>query len=139
VLVHDLRLKHVRLFVCPRAAQMKPLRAFPLPIHVGTDICQISRIHAILSGPQRLRFVNRILTTDEPSRRDSRLEAALRLDDAAPAEFPPRKGEAERDKDGVLGDRETLLWKAATFMAGRWVFSWMIGARRARLTLDVCG
>ncbi|KAH7328049.1 hypothetical protein B0I35DRAFT_7248 [Stachybotrys elegans] len=94
---------------------MKPLRPFPLPIHVGTDICQISRIHAILSGHQRLRFIDRILTSDEPSRRDSRLQATLHLNHSAPA----RTSKATRDNNGGVEDSEALLWKAATFMAGR--------------------
>ncbi|KAK4192426.1 hypothetical protein QBC35DRAFT_447271 [Podospora australis] len=38
---------------------------FPFPISVGTDICKISRIHKILSGPRAVRFIRLILTDEE--------------------------------------------------------------------------
>ncbi|CAH0033628.1 unnamed protein product [Clonostachys rhizophaga] len=76
---------------------MRPLRAFPLPINVGTDICQISRIHRILEGPRAARFVDRILGPHE------RAAAASRL-------LPLTRSGGSRDGE---------LWKTAAFIAGR--------------------
>lgn len=71
---------------------MRPLRAFPLAINVGTDICQISRIHGILRSPRGTRFVNRILAPEERSRWEKKM------------------AEETKDIDGL---------KRAAFLAGR--------------------
>ena len=44
-----------------------PLRPFPLPISIGTDICSINRVRAILSkGDNNLkRYLRRFLTPRE--------------------------------------------------------------------------
>lgn len=85
---------------------MKPLRPFPLPISIGTDICQISRVHAILAGPRRERFLRRVLAPEERRREAARLEWA---DAGAGA--------------GAGGESGGRLWRVATFVAGRYVLS----------------
>lgn len=93
---------------------MKPLRAFPFALNVGTDICQISRIHGILSGPRRARFVNRILAPEELAQRDPRLDLP-----GLGGDFTAAPKETARRDDGEAAVRETPLWKAAAFLAGR--------------------
>lgn len=85
---------------------MKPLRPFPFPLNVGTDICQISRIYSILAGPRATRFVKRILTPEELASHDARLQILTRRhgSDAAP----------------VVDGRDPELWKCAAFVAGRY-------------------
>ena len=101
---------------------MKPLLPFPIPLNVGTDICQISRIYGILNGPRAMRFVHRILAPDEKSRTDPRLHVLERarrsLQDAKYGKVaaPPR-GETHRDIEA----RDPELWKCAAFIAGRYV------------------
>lgn len=96
---------------------MKPLRAFPLPLNVGTDICQISRVYGILRTPRASRFVNRILAHEERPR-FAALASALPL--------MPRP-ESLRTRDGdhhgheAVAARDPEGWKAAAFMAGRCV------------------
>ncbi|PHH59205.1 hypothetical protein CDD81_3560 [Ophiocordyceps australis] len=46
---------------------MKPLRAFPLALGIGTDICQISRIHGILARGRGAGLVRRVLAPEERS------------------------------------------------------------------------
>ncbi|KAG6014415.1 hypothetical protein E4U43_006558, partial [Claviceps pusilla] len=79
----------------------RPLRPFPFPLNVGTDICQISRIYGILNGPRRTRFINRILAPEEVKQYLSRFGAVH------------AKNEVGRDL------KETELWKRAAFVAGR--------------------
>ncbi|KAK0714668.1 4'-phosphopantetheinyl transferase superfamily, partial [Lasiosphaeris hirsuta] len=67
---------------------------FPFPIHIGTDICQISRIHAILSGARGARFIRRVLAEEELARPRGHVKAVL---------------------DGDVGP----VRDAAVFMAGR--------------------
>lgn len=76
---------------------MKPPRFFPFPINVGTDICQISRIQAILQGPRASRFVDRILAPEE---RQTLVQRGLALN-----------GSSKEDKDAE--------YKRAAFIAGR--------------------
>lgn len=76
------------------------LRAFPLPLGVGTDICHIPRIYKILSGPESARFIKKVMTDDE--RKDPWLLWVF------------------RPREKTSGDlHDTLLWKAAAFLAGR--------------------
>ncbi|CAI6089799.1 unnamed protein product [Clonostachys chloroleuca] len=98
---------------------MRPLRAFPLPINVGTDICQISRIYRILEGPRAARFVDRILGPHE------RVVAASRLLPLTLVGSPGTEGNRDSlmppltpaARSGVSRDDE--LWKTAAFIAGR--------------------
>lgn len=78
----------------------KPFLPFPLPIHVGTDICRVSRIASLLAHPTRgRRFVDRVLSPEERSL--PRVRRAL--------------GEGYHG-EGPWGGPE-----AAEFMAGRFV------------------
>ncbi|KAM4056675.1 4'-phosphopantetheinyl transferase superfamily protein [Hirsutella rhossiliensis] len=90
---------------------MRPLRAFPLALSVGTDICHIARIHAILRGPRRGRFVRRILAPEELAAADDRLPGLT-------AEGGLVAGDGDGDGDGGAV-RKTGLWKMAVFVAGR--------------------
>ncbi|KHO01549.1 4'-phosphopantetheinyl transferase [Metarhizium album ARSEF 1941] len=83
-----------------------PIRPFPFPINIGTDICQISRIYTILRGPRRTRFINRVLAPEEVAWHGARLNwsAADLKTDHSPG-------------DG--GVRGTDLWRTAAFVAGR--------------------
>ncbi|VUC21800.1 unnamed protein product, partial [Clonostachys rosea] len=95
--------------------QMRPLRAFPLPINVGTDICQISRIYRILEGPRAARFVDRILGPHERSSAASRL---LSLKGSRLAGSVATEG--NRNSPPSPSDpRDDELWKTAAFIAGR--------------------
>lgn len=93
---------------------MKPLRPFPLPVNIGTDICQISRIYTILSGPRATRFVHRILSHEEQARKDARLHilSQTRENVAWKADNKPLL----RDE---IEARDPELWKCAAFVAGR--------------------
>ncbi|QUC20005.1 uncharacterized protein UV8b_04246 [Ustilaginoidea virens] len=83
-----------------------PLRAFPFPLNVGTDICQISRVRRILDSPRRTRFINRILAPEELESHKARLD--------------PSPGTILA-KDAQIGGRggETPPWETAAFLAGR--------------------
>ena len=82
---------------------MKPLRPFPLPIRVGTDICQISRIFGILATARGPSFVRRVLTEEEQAASKERLAIVVE--------------EGKMPKLG-LGE-EPRMWAAAAFLAGR--------------------
>lgn len=84
---------------------MRPLRGFPLALGVGTDICRISRVHGILRGPRRERFVRRILAPEEVAAAGERL-------------LVPSGADGDSDGDGDEA-RKTGLWKMAVFVAGR--------------------
>ncbi|CAG9998012.1 unnamed protein product [Clonostachys byssicola] len=92
---------------------MRPLRAFPLPINVGTDICQISRIYRILKGPRAARFVDRILGPHERAAAASRL-LPLRTEGNHNS---PSLSSGSVARSG--GSRDDELWKTAAFIAGR--------------------
>lgn len=87
-------------------------KPFPIPMTVGTDICQISRIFRVLASARGPRFVDRILTPGERA-----MSAVM------------RKGEvraASLSEDSIRGAAwealkrtEPELWKKAQFMAGR--------------------
>ncbi|XWW99391.1 hypothetical protein V2A60_007401 [Cordyceps javanica] len=98
---------------------MRPLRAFPLPLNVGTDICQISRVYDILTTPRATRFVHRILAVEERPR-FAALAGALPLvtRPAAPDQHQHRNQEATAATASASA-RDPEGWKAAAFMAGR--------------------
>ncbi|KAI9167100.1 atp synthase f0 [Paramyrothecium foliicola] len=100
-----------------QASQMKPLRPFPLPLNVGTDICQISRIYGIVAGPRRSRFINRILTPEEWSRKQLQLNGDTAGHGATNGGTPPPKH--QKLSDGLQTQRDPDLWKVAVFVAGR--------------------
>lgn len=84
-------------------------------MNIGTDICQISRIYGILSGPRATRFVHRILAPEEQLHAASRLAS---LSSARVREDVPTDGV----KDGVYAQRDPEIWKTAAFIAGRQVY-----------------
>jgi len=54
----------------------RPILPFPIPLHIGTDICRVSRILSILTNPKRgRRFVDRVLSPEERGLR--RVRSAL--------------------------------------------------------------
>ena len=110
---------------------MRPLRAFPLPLKVGTDICQISRVYDILTTPRATRFVDRILAVEERPR-FAALAGALPLvtRPAAPDQHQHRNQNQRHHQEATAtaaaaaasaSARDPEGWKAAAFMAGRYV------------------
>ncbi|KAI5463184.1 hypothetical protein BGZ63DRAFT_402522 [Mariannaea sp. PMI_226] len=101
---------------------MKPLRPFPFPLNIGTDICQISRIYRILDSPRAIRFVNRILAPQELARNDARLRVLKRTSDARSG---LKSSSSEITTPGAqlahesLAARDPELWNCAAFLAGR--------------------
>ncbi|TFB03633.1 hypothetical protein CCMA1212_004266 [Trichoderma ghanense] len=113
---------------------MKPLRPFPFPLNIGTDICRISRIHAILRSPRRAtRFVNRIFSPEEQARKDARLQCLERrplnaFSDEALGSSGMDAGiklSSEEMNAGTklsseeIARRDPEWWAAASFVAGR--------------------
>ena len=96
---------------------MKPLRAFPLPLNVGTDICQISRIYSILRSPRRARFVNRILAPEEVAQKDPRLD----FHGVGTTKSSQTSARESAKHDAEVALRETPLWQSAAFLAGRYL------------------
>ncbi|KAG6181037.1 hypothetical protein E4U36_004368, partial [Claviceps purpurea] len=92
-----------------------PLRPFPFPIHVGTDICQISRIYAILNSPRRRRFIHRVLAPEEVAQHGTRLGEDISVEAAKSDRDGTRPGTGT-GKGDVKG---SALWKTAAFLAGR--------------------
>ncbi|KAL2121452.1 hypothetical protein VTJ04DRAFT_5479 [Mycothermus thermophilus] len=124
----------------------KPPFLFPFPIHIGTDICRIPRIARLLRPDppeRRIRFVRRILDPVEVASAPLALKKILGFASAARTVeeenierlASSRTPEADgADNDGVgeclastaqegeekdAGEEDTALWRAATFMAGR--------------------
>ncbi|PTB70908.1 hypothetical protein BBK36DRAFT_1175950 [Trichoderma citrinoviride] len=104
---------------------MKPLRPFPFPLNIGTDICRISRIYAILRSSRGPRFVDRIFSPEEQARKDERLQC---LDHRPPLGNAFGDEEALGRQSGMkknLGSSEEIArrdperWAAASFVAGR--------------------
>lgn len=115
---------------------------FPQPLRVGTDVCQVSRVYRILTsgGPARrrgARFVERLLAPREREPARLRAEVAWLLSPSS-SSSPGREGQRrlaaipgqEKEKgqgQGVVmvagGRRDARVWKAAEFLAGRYVFS----------------
>jgi holo-[acyl-carrier protein] synthase len=88
-------------------AHMGPLRPFPFPFNVGTDICQISRIHKILVSPRAQRFVRRVLAPEE---QQARTTFGLHAPDGH---------QQTQSLSAGLSGRDQELWKMASFIAGR--------------------
>jgi holo-[acyl-carrier protein] synthase len=118
---------------------MKPLRPFPLPLKIGTDICQISRIYAIISGSgggscgsstgrgRAQRFIDRVLSPEEQAADRARLRLGSGGGDAVREEaegwgrgrFSRIEGEGGSMSWREMKRRDPELWNTATFMAGR--------------------
>ncbi|GKU03965.1 atp synthase f0 [Fusarium langsethiae] len=103
-----------------RAVPMKPLRAFPFPINVGNDICQISRIYGILSGPRAARFVNRVLSPEELAVNHARINVL----DSVKAQKPGlqdalRKANETSQPHKRIAANNPEMWSCAAFIAGR--------------------
>jgi holo-[acyl-carrier protein] synthase len=96
---------------------MKPLLPFPIPLNIGTDICQISRIYGILNSPRATRFVHRILAPDEKSRNDPRLQVLQRARESLKLASKEIHSQDHRKIEAEDPD----LWKCAAFIAGRFV------------------
>ncbi|TLD26494.1 hypothetical protein PspLS_04689 [Pyricularia sp. CBS 133598] len=80
-------------------------RQFRFPLSLGTDICSIPRIRRILDGPQRDRFIQRVLLPEERGR-------VYKYLNTTPGQALATA--AAKNSDAELGCR-----KAAEFMAGR--------------------
>ncbi|KAH8836697.1 hypothetical protein MCOR27_001456 [Pyricularia oryzae] len=85
------------------AAAMTLRRQFCFPLSLGTDICNIPRIRRILDGPQRDRFIRRVLLPEERGRVYNYLNTT--------------PGQVSRT--AVASDVELGRRKAAEFLAGR--------------------
>ncbi|GJC79104.1 4'-phosphopantetheinyl transferase B, mitochondrial [Colletotrichum liriopes] len=86
-------------------------RPFPFPLNIGTDICQVSRIYRLLASDRGARFLQRVFTKDE---------RALVPADPPSAHTSTTKPETSQDGDfQALKKHNPLLWKKATFVAGR--------------------
>jgi hypothetical protein len=90
-------------------------RAFPFALSIGTDICKISRINAILQGKRAVQFWNKVLNYSERKVYDHKFEVikeykALK---ATKNKLPP-------DSEKVMNDR---LWILAAFVSGRSVYT----------------
>ncbi|KAF4773678.1 ATP synthase F0 [Colletotrichum scovillei] len=90
---------------------MLPPKRFPFPLQLGTDLCQISRIYRILASDKESSFLRRILTQDERLAIPAHLKSADAS--ATPSEIP------KDDDFQALKKRNPLLWKKASFLAGR--------------------
>ncbi|KAK1712939.1 uncharacterized protein BDZ83DRAFT_638143 [Colletotrichum acutatum] len=90
---------------------MLPPKRFPFPLQLGTDLCQISRIYRILASDKESRFLRRILTKDERLAIPADLKSADAS--ATPSEY------SKDDDFQTLKKRNPLLWKNASFLAGR--------------------
>ncbi|KAF4449486.1 hypothetical protein F53441_7256 [Fusarium austroafricanum] len=99
---------------------MKPLRAFPLPLNIGTDICQISRIYRILFSPRATRFVNRVLTPEELAKKDARLNIldSVRAQQCK-LQLNLHGGRKTLQTHDQLASNDPEMWKCAAFIAGR--------------------
>ena len=119
---------------------MPPPLPFPLPLHVGTDICRISRIAVILRGPHCRRFVRRVLSPEEltrakPAVHDVMRAASEKSIGAIKAGLVVGGGVWETERDGVVvkgglaagrteggeeEERDAVMYRrAAEFVAGR--------------------
>jgi phosphopantetheinyl transferase (holo-ACP synthase) len=112
-------------------------RAFPYPITIGTDICQISRIYHILTkGDSRYTklFQKRILTPREQTAHADRLKALRiyihKLSQIEGVSKPPPTGISNEiiraaqglramGKDQLLEEMGGSLDDVAVFLAGR--------------------
>ena len=99
----------------------RAVRRFPYPLSIGTDICHIPRIYSILNSTRAVRFLRRILNEEELARAQSLSPIARVLQQGFTSGVPKDTGE---EADSVVSkafhdDRDSELWKAAVFMAGR--------------------
>ncbi|KAK1598296.1 uncharacterized protein LY79DRAFT_285142 [Colletotrichum navitas] len=86
-------------------------RRFPFPLNIGTDICQVSRIYRLLASDRGVRFLQRVFTKDERT-----LVPAC----SSSGQTSTTKPESSQDGDfRALKKHNPLLWKRATFVAGR--------------------
>lgn len=92
-----------------------PPKPFPVPLTVGTDICQISRIFRVLASARGSRFVDRILTPDERAASAVLRHGILSATSLRPGDLNGTPGMVWTD----LKRAEPQLWKKAQFMAGR--------------------
>ncbi|KAK2059878.1 hypothetical protein LY76DRAFT_433083 [Colletotrichum caudatum] len=86
-------------------------RPFPFPINIGTDICQVSRVYRLLASDRGASFLRRVLTKDERA-----------LVPVGPSSGHASTAKLESSQDGdfqALKKHNPLLWKQATFVAGR--------------------
>lgn len=104
------------------------VRPFPYPLNIGTDICHIPRIYSILNSARAARFVRRVLTEEEAARRGQRVSPIARIlqNDAGiqkhgevTEERSKVKSLSDSQRSHAEADRESELWEAAVFMAGR--------------------
>ena len=105
---------------------MKPLRPFPFPLNIGTDICRISRIYAILRSSRGPRFVDRIFSPEEQARKDGRLQCLDRRpldnafgDEEALGRLSGMKNLGSQLSSEEIARRDPERWAAASFVAGR--------------------
>ncbi|KAH7165602.1 hypothetical protein EDB81DRAFT_259082 [Dactylonectria macrodidyma] len=103
---------------------MRPLRTFPFPLNIGTDICQISRIYRILSSSRGKRFVNRILAPEEIALKDVRLNVLTHTSRLSGYSRPLEATIATGMRQGqqtheALAALDPEMWKCAAFIAGR--------------------
>lgn len=101
---------------------MKPLRAFPFPINIGNDICQISRIYAILSGPRAARFVNRVLSPEELAVNHARINVLGIVKAQKPGlQDALHKANETSQLHKQIASNDPEVWSCAAFMAGRYL------------------
>ncbi len=109
---------------------MRPPLPFPLPLHVGTDICSISRIRLLLQSQHCRRFVRRVLTPEELPRAHFTVHRAIKVGSekaigAAIAKAFVKDGARDGAEDEVDPDsdeaeeRAYVMRRAAGFLAGR--------------------
>ena len=91
---------------------------FPFPLHVGTDVCHIARIHAILNTPRAPRFIRRILAQEELARPRQAIARII----APGTPTPVGGGARSRPADETADPQASPTWDAAVFMSGRYVF-----------------
>jgi holo-[acyl-carrier protein] synthase len=103
-----------------QAVLMKPVRAFPFPINIGNDICQISRIYGILSGPRAVRFVNRVLSPEELAGNDARISVLNSVKAQRPGlqDALHKANKTSQPHEQIAADNPEM-WSCAAFIAGR--------------------
>ncbi|KAK1988668.1 hypothetical protein LZ30DRAFT_469552 [Colletotrichum cereale] len=88
-------------------------RPFPFPLNIGTDICQISRVYRLLASGRGARFLQRVFTKDE--------RALVPADPPSghPSSSTTKPETSQNGDFQALKKHNPLLWKKATFVAGR--------------------
>ena len=104
---------------------------FPLPIQLGTDICQISRIFSIItsSSPKvRPKFIDRVLTLEEQLANRERLQLPTLQETDTFRDAETDIGQNGKGKQypwetsfEQLKAKHPKEWKVAEFLAGRQV------------------